>query len=163
MVFLWTEKRDVSYPQKKWRRFMIKIDGSLFIQIVNFLFLIWIMNVILYKPIRSILLRRKEKMGGLEQNIASAVNDANEKAEAFSAGIKEARSRGMKKKDELIQDAAQEEKRIIEEINQKAQANMMEIREKISKEAEVVQASLQKEIDSFAHAIGEKILGRAIS
>jgi F-type H+-transporting ATPase subunit b len=142
---------------------MIKIDGSLFIQIVNFLFLIWIMNVILYKPIRSILLRRKEKMGGLEQNIASAVNDANEKAEAFSLGIKEARSRGMKKKDALIQDAAQEEKRIMEEINQKAQANMMEIREKISKEAEVVQASLQKEIDSFAHAIGEKILGRAIS
>jgi F-type H+-transporting ATPase subunit b len=142
---------------------MIKVDGSLFIQIVNFLFLIWIMNVILYKPIRSILLRRREKMGGLEQNIASAVNDAKEKAEAFSIGIKEARSRGMKKKDALIQEAAQEEKRIVEEINQKAQANMMEIRKTISREAEVVQASLQKEIDSFAQAIGEKILGRAIS
>jgi F-type H+-transporting ATPase subunit b len=142
---------------------MIKVDGSLFIQMVNFLFLIWIMNVILYKPIRSVLIRRKEKMGGLELNIATAVNDAQEKEKAFVNGIKEARSRGMKKKDELIQEAAQEEKRIVEEINQKAQANMMEIREKISQEAESVQASLQKEIDSFAHAIGEKILGRAIS
>jgi F-type H+-transporting ATPase subunit b len=142
---------------------MIKVDGSLFIQMVNFLFLIWIMNVILYKPIRNVLIRRKEKMGGLELNIATAVNDAQEKEKAFVNGIKEARSRGMKKKDELIQEAAQEEKRIVEEINQKAQANMMEIREKISQEAESVQASLQKEIDSFAHAIGEKILGRAIS
>jgi F-type H+-transporting ATPase subunit b len=142
---------------------MIKIDGSLFIQMVNFLFLIWIMNVILYKPIRNVLIRRKEKMGGLEQNIVSAVSDAKEKADAFANGIKEARSRGMKEKDALIQEAAQEEKRIVEEINQKAQANMMEIRKKISKEAEGVQASLQKEIDSFAQAIGEKILGRAIS
>jgi F-type H+-transporting ATPase subunit b len=142
---------------------MIKVDGSLFIQMVNFLFLIWIMNVILYKPIRNVLVRRKEKMGGLELNIATAVNDAKEKEKAFVNGIKEARSRGMKKKDEMIQEAAQEEKRIVEEINQKAQANMMEIREKISREAESVQASLQKEIDSFAHAIGEKILGRAIS
>jgi len=142
---------------------MIKVDGSLFIQIVNFLFLIWIMNVILYKPIRNVLIRRKEKMGGLEQNIVSAVNDAKEKEESFANGIKEARSRGMKKKDALIQEATQEEKRIVEEINKKAQANMTEIREKISKEAEGVQASLQKEIDSFAQAIGEKILGRAIS
>jgi F-type H+-transporting ATPase subunit b len=142
---------------------MIKVDGSLFIQIVNFLFLIWIMNVILYKPIRNVLIRRKEKMGGLEQNIATAVNDAKAKEEAFAIGIKEARTRGMKKKDALIQEAAQEEKRVVEEINQKAQANMMEIREKISREAEGVQASLQKEIDSFAQAIGEKILGRAIS
>lgn len=142
---------------------MIKVDGSLFIQIVNFLFLIWIMNVVLYKPIRNVLIRRKEKMGGLEQNIVSAVNDAKEKEEAFASGIKEARSRGMKKKDALIQEATQEEKKIVQEINQKAQANMMEIREKISKEATGVQTSLQKEIDSFAQAIGEKILGRAIS
>jgi F-type H+-transporting ATPase subunit b len=142
---------------------MIKVDGSLFIQIVNFLFLIWIMNVVLYKPIRNVLIRRREKMGGLEQNIVRAVNDAKEKEESFANGIKEARSRGMKQKDALIQEATQEEKKIVEEINQKAQANMMEIREKISKEAKGVQASLQKEIDSFAQAIGEKILGRAIS
>lgn len=141
---------------------MIKVDGSLFIQIVNFLFLIWIMNVILYKPIRNILIRRKEKMGGLEKNIASAVNEAKEKEQAFANGIKQARSRGMKQKDALIQEAGQEEKKIVEEINKKAQANLLEIREKISKEAEGVQAALQKEIDSFAQAIGEKILGRAI-
>jgi F-type H+-transporting ATPase subunit b len=142
---------------------MIKIDGSLFIQIVNFLFLIWIMNVILYKPIRNVLVRRKEKMVGLEQNIASSVKDAKDKVEAFANGIKEARSKGMKEKDVLIQEAAQEEKRVVEEINKKAQANIMEVREKISREAEGVRASLQQEIDSFAKAISEKILGRAIS
>jgi F-type H+-transporting ATPase subunit b len=141
---------------------MIKIDGSLFIQIANFLFLIWIMNVILYKPIRNVLIKRREKVGGLEQNIVAAQVDAKDKEKAFFEGIKEARSRGMKQKETLIQEATQEEKKIVEEINRKAQANMAEVREKISKEAQVVRASLQKEIDSFARAIGEKILGRAV-
>jgi F-type H+-transporting ATPase subunit b len=36
------------------------------------------------------------------------------------------------------------------------------VREKIAKDVEVVRASLQKEIDTFANAIGEKILGRAV-
>lgn len=141
---------------------MIKIDGSLFIQIANFLFLIWVLNVILYKPIRNVLIQRKEKIGGLEQNIISAQKNASDKEQAFADGIKEARSRGMKQKEALVQEATQEEKRIVEEINKKAQANMSAVREKISKEAEVVRESLQKEIDSFAQAIGEKILGRAV-
>lgn len=141
---------------------MIKIDGSLFIQIANFLFLIWVLNVILYKPIRNVLIQRKEKIGGLEQNIISAQKNASDKEQAFADGMKEARSRGMKQKEALVQEATQEEKRIVEEINKKAQANMSAVREKISKEAEVVRESLQKEIDSFAQAIGEKILGRAV-
>lgn len=141
---------------------MIKIDGSIVIQIANFLLLVWIMNLILYKPIRKVLKERREKISGLEQNIVAAQDDAKEKEETFVGGIKEARSRGLQKKDALIAEAAQEEKRIVDEINKKAQANLAEAREKISKEAEVVQASLQKEIDSFAQAIGEKILGRAV-
>jgi F-type H+-transporting ATPase subunit b len=36
------------------------------------------------------------------------------------------------------------------------------MREKIAKDAEDVRTSLQKEIDAFANAIGEKILGRAV-
>jgi F-type H+-transporting ATPase subunit b len=141
---------------------MIKIDGSIVIQIANFLLLVWIMNRILYRPIRKVLKERKEKINGLEQNIFAAQDDAREKEETFIGGIKDARSRGLQRKDTLIAEATQEEKRIVDEINKKAQANMAEAREKISKEAEVVQAALQKEIDSFARAIGEKILGRAV-
>jgi F-type H+-transporting ATPase subunit b len=62
----------------------------------------------------------------------------------------------------LVQTAAEEEKAIIEKINQKAQAELVEMREKIAKDAETVRATLQKEIDVFADAIGEKILGRAV-
>ncbi len=141
---------------------MINVDGSVFIQIANFIFLIWVMNMILYKPIRKALLQRKEKVSGLERSIAEFSTQALDKENAFASGIKEARVNGMKEKQALIQSGSDEEKIIIENINQKAQAELAKSREKITKDAESVRISLQKELDTFVNAIGQKILGRAV-
>jgi len=135
-------------------------DGSVLIQIVNFVFLIWVLNLLLYRPIRKILAQRKEKIDGLELSIETSDKDALEKDQAFAAGIKEARGRGLKERETLVQQAANEEKSIIAEINSKAQAELAEVRAKIRNEAEVVRKSLQKEVDHFADQICQKILGR---
>jgi F-type H+-transporting ATPase subunit b len=137
-------------------------DGSVFIQIANFVFTIWVLNLLLYKPIRKILRQRKDKVNGLELSIETSTRDAREKDEAFVAGVKEARARGVEKKNALVQEAADEEKSIIADINRKAQAELVQVREKIKEEAGVARASLQKEVDNFADQISEKILGRAV-
>lgn len=141
---------------------MIKVDGSLFIQIVNFLFLIWVLNIVLYKPIRNILLKRKEKIEGLQQSIDISNKDASERDVAFAQGIREARAKGLKEKDSLMAAASEEEKNMIEEINKKAQADLAEVQDKIKRDAEAVRTVLQKEVDDFAKAIGQKLLGRAV-
>ena len=137
-------------------------DGSIIIQIVNFLFTIWVLNVLLYRPIRKILTQRKEKVDGLELSIETSNNDVREKDDAFAAGIKEARASGFKEKNALLQQAADEEKSIIADINSKAQAELTQIREKIKKDAEVARGSLETQIDDFANQISQKILGRAV-
>ena len=91
-------------------------DGSALIQIINFVFLVLVLNVLLYRPIRKILAQRKEKIGGLELSIETSDRDALEKDEAFAAGIKEARARGFKEKEALKQQATDEEKKIIANI-----------------------------------------------
>jgi len=139
---------------------MIKVDVSVFIQIVNFLFLIWALNLILYKPIRKILLERKEKVEGLEQSIENFNVNAQKKEDAFTSGIKDARSKGQIEKELLLSAAQNEEKQLLEKINKKAQDDLSQMRDKIAKEAENVRSSLQKEVDTFANAIGQKILGR---
>lgn len=141
---------------------MININWSVFVQIINFLFLIWALNLILYKPIRQILARRKEKITGMEESIDGANRDADQRGEAFKAGVKDARLNGLKEKEALIQSAVDEEKKIVEEINRKSQANLAEIKDKIAKDAAEAKASLQREVDAFAEVIGQKILGRVI-
>ncbi|MGD1973308.1 MAG: ATP synthase F0 subunit B [Desulfobacterales bacterium] len=137
-------------------------DGSIIIQIVNFLFAIWVLNVLLYKPIRKILTQRKEKVSGLELAIETSNKDVKEKDDAFAAGIKEARTKGFKEKDALLQQAADEEKSILDDINRKAQAELAEIRDQIKNDAEVARESLQAQIGDFANQISQKILGRAV-
>ena len=141
---------------------MVSVDSSLLIQIVNFLFLIWALNVILYKPIRKILLQRKDHISGLEEGIETADGNAQEKEQAFSEGIRAARADGVEKKKAMLEEAAQEEMAIVEKINSKAQADLAEVKAKIAEEADSVRESLQAELDTFAGAIGQKILGRAI-
>ena len=141
---------------------MINVNWSVFVQIINFLFLIWALNLILYKPIRQILARRREKIVGMEESIEGANSDAEQRGEAFKTGVKEARVKGLTEKEAIVQSAADEEKKIIEEINKKSQANLADIKEKIAKDTAEVKASLQQEIDAFAEAIGQKILGRVV-
>ncbi len=139
---------------------MIKVDVSVFIQIVNFLFLIWAMNLVLYKPIRKVLLERKKKVEGLEQSIENFNINAQEKEDAFASGIKDARSKGQIEKELLLSAAQNEEKQLLEKINKKAQDDLAQMRDKIAIEAENVRSSLHNEVDAFANAIGQKILGR---
>jgi F-type H+-transporting ATPase subunit b len=142
---------------------MINIDGSVWIQVVNFVFLIWALNAVMYKPIRNILTQRNEKVNGLEKGIETFGRDAQEKDEEFSAGIRTARSRGQQEKAELLQEAADDEKEIIAQIAAKAQDDLEQVRRQIAGDADAARQILQKEVDSFAAAIGHKILGRAIS
>ena len=141
---------------------MVSVDSSLLIQIVNFLFLIWALNVILYKPIRNILQKRKAFVSDLEEGIKTADGDAQEKEQAFSEGIRAARTDGVEQKKAMLEEAAQEEMAIVEKINSKAQADLAEVKAKIAEEADSVRESLQAELDTFAGAIGQKILGRAV-
>ena len=141
---------------------IIKIDGSLFIQIANFVFLIWALNIVLYRPIRKMLILRKEKISGLETQIEKSISDAADKDKALASGIREARGRGMKEKEALVNVALEKEAVIIEEINANAQANLTEARNKVAKDVDAVRSSLLKEVDDFANSICQKIIGRTV-
>ncbi|THB73297.1 MAG: ATPase [Desulfobacteraceae bacterium] len=140
---------------------MVSVDGSFVIQMINFLVLLWVLNLVLYKPIRGILLERKEKISDLSGRVDSISTDLTEQEENYKSGLKQARSEGLKKKEAFVEDASEEEKKIIDSINKKAQANLAEIKQQVADETAQAQQALEDEVDAYAKAIGEKILGRA--
>ena len=136
-------------------------DGSFVIQMINFLVLLWILNLVFFKPIRKVLIQRKEKITGLEEGVEKLAKEVVEKDNAFENGLKEARVKGLKEKESFIEEASGEEKEIIEKINKKAQAQLAEIKKQVAEETEKARAELEKDIENYARGIGEKILGRA--
>ena len=137
-------------------------DWSLFVQMGNFIVLIIVLNAILYKPIRQILIERKTKIQGYKEGIDTLQQDASESEKSFQAKISEARQQGVREKEALKQAGLDEEKQITDEINQKAQAELEAVRAQIAKDAEDARRGLEKEIEVFSGTIVEKILGRAV-
>jgi F-type H+-transporting ATPase subunit b len=137
-------------------------DWSVIIQIANFLFLIFALNLLLYRPIRRILKERRDKFKAMESAIEGAARGAQEKENAVAQAIREARAKGLKEKEALVQQAEEEERRLIESINSKAQTELEEIRRKIAGDAEEARRSLQPQVEVFAKQISQKILGRAV-
>jgi len=61
----------------------------------------------------------------------------------------------------LVQQAEDEEKKIVENITKQAQAELSRVQQKIVEETETVRTALHSRIDDYAKDISEKILGRA--
>ncbi len=138
-------------------------DWTLILQIINFLALVFVLNQVCYKPIRSILLERKQKIQGFEQDIDGLKQEATESDQTFHTKIGEAKVKGFQQQEALKQSAEEEEKKLIEEIHQTAQADLETVRARIAKDAAGAKLSLQTEAQAFCAAIAEKILGRAVS
>lgn len=136
-------------------------DISLVYQMINFLVLLFVLNLVLYKPIRNVLLERKAKIERMQNGAEKAQSDLVAGEDAYNNGLKQARSKGLKSKEAFIEEASKEEKEIIDRINKKAQANFAEIKKQVAQETEQARKALEAEIDVYAKAIGEKILGRA--
>lgn len=138
-------------------------DWTTFVQVANFIIIIIAMNFIVYRPIRAAIRNRKETFGGLAGDITSAEKTAAEKLAELEKGLARARSEGAKQKEEIIEAAVAEEKRIISELNEKASADLAEMRKKIGAEVSEAGKALEAEVGTFAQAISEKILGRALN
>jgi len=135
---------------------------SILIQMINFLVLLILLNIIVYKPIRGMLKKRKEEIDSssnltdeLKRNIEKYSTEIEENIDSTrKLGLKERiglRNNGLAAEKELLQDAYSQ----VEEALGKAKN---EIKEKINS----ARASLQNEMESFSHELAEKILGRSL-
>jgi len=140
---------------------MVNVNFTLFIQIINFIFLIWALNLVLYRPIRQIISQRNEKIEGLETGIENFEQDVLDKDRAIKMGIKQAREKGVEQKDAFENEARELEKEKIARINENARQELARIREQVGQEMEAARQSLDAEVDQFANEISQKILGRA--
>jgi F-type H+-transporting ATPase subunit b len=141
---------------------MIDIDRSLIFQVINLLFLLWILNTILYRPIRKILRERGQRMGALESELRDMTQEIESKNEEMVVGIKQARVHGFNRKEELRNIGLQKEREIISEANRKAEDKVVQTKEEISSNITSVRESLKSQLTEFSQAVAEKILGRRV-
>jgi F-type H+-transporting ATPase subunit b len=141
---------------------MINIDQSLIFQLVNFLLLMFILNALLYRPIRNILKQRASKIALLEEEAQKAKSEMVKKEQDYQDRLQQARKEGSEQKNQFKLAGQEEEKKLLQQTNQKIEADLTQNRQKIAQQVEEARKKLSGEVASFSQEIAQKILGRSI-
>ncbi len=139
------------------------VDSTVFIQVLNFLLLLFAMHMVLYRPIRRVLAQRKEEVNSLE----TVINDYRNRSEAHEQGIEDRRvqasKEGIEQKELLKGQALEEEKDILGEAASLADERIGTAMGDLESKLKAVRKSLEDQMADFSNELAEKILGRSIS
>ena len=141
---------------------MIMPDYTLFLQLANFLFLLFILNIILYRPVRRILGKRKAEVDGLQHSVNELEGNASRFAGELEESMAEARKTGYEEKQGLKDQALEEEKALLKESTAASGERMGQARAEMGKRLLEAKGALEKEISLFSKEIVEKVLGRSV-
>ena len=137
-------------------------DITVFIQIVNILFLLFVLNIIFYRPIRRILGRRSEKEKDLHESIEGFREKSDQYVNDLEENYKGARGEGFKEKDKLKKAGTETEKEILQEAISSAETRIGKAKDEIDRSITGVRQSLEDELNMFSKELAEKILGRNV-
>jgi F-type H+-transporting ATPase subunit b len=142
---------------------MLNIDIiSLFIQIGNFLLLIFLLNIIVYRPIRNILSKRKEEMSSAEAQAQALTQKAAQNSNELEANISDTRKQGVRDRDILKSEGDEEEQKVLKDTYSIVQDKIDTARKELEDARLRARDSLQTEIKGFSTNLVEKLLGRGI-
>ncbi len=141
---------------------MIDINISLFYQLANFLVLLIVLNVILFKPIRQIMRER-------EQGISSALGDAKNAQErmrnlldSYNVSLAEAKQKAATAYNASYQQGLDAQRDMIAAERTKAGAMLDKARAEIAAASSSARIDLGKEAERLSQDITSKLLGRAV-
>lgn len=141
---------------------MIEINTSFFIQMANFLLLLYLMNLVLYRPIRRFVAERNAYMLKQQSVIDQADADASAAVREFDEKIQNARLMGRQKAQEMKESAHNREKELLQGASEEAAKQVQEVRAKLRKEIEMAREQLKNQVQAFSLELAQKILGRGI-
>lgn len=141
---------------------MISIDWTILVQFVNFLVLMAVLNVLLYRPLRKVMAERQETIDGGHQKARDLDAAINEKMESYESKLQQAKVEGSQQAAVLRAEAAKEESTILGDARSEADKSLAELKNKVAGEADDARNTLVKETKNLASAIASMVLGRKV-
>jgi len=141
---------------------MVDINSTLFIQIINFLALIFILNQLLYKPILQIMDRRKGIFDSTEAEIKRLQDTIDQKMAEYEAKIAQAKGEAMAQRGEIQKEGAEKGKEILDGARVEIQKMMDDFQIRLTQEVDGARTVLRSQSERISKEIAEKVLGRSV-
>lgn len=137
---------------------MINIDITLLVQFINFVITLFVLNILLVRPIRDILKKRAGAMADLVGETERFSQSAEEKLKNYEAALDEARKAGTAERLRYKDEGLAKEKEIMSAANAKAQEGLAAARSEIESQSQTAMKSLKGQVDKLAKKAVAKIL-----
>jgi len=142
---------------------VISVDWTLGLQFLNFVILMIILNVLLYRPLKKIMAERHEAIDGSHAKAKGLEAQIDEKMSAYQQQLNEAKALANAERNALRKAAAEEEAKILSEAHGKATVQLQGIKQQVADEATQAEQTLKAEVETLAGQIATKVLGRNLA
>lgn len=141
---------------------MIEINTTFWIQLVNFVILMFVLNVILYKPVLKAMDKRRQYLQDLDDEVTSLEKSVDEKMADYEETLRQARLDAMTERADVQRQASDEGKAINDAARQEISQIMEGFKKKIEKELADARKILKSQAEKISVEISEKVLGRGV-
>jgi F-type H+-transporting ATPase subunit b len=142
---------------------MIELDWTLFVQILNFLVLVFLLNMVLFRPIRKIIRDRQARLAMFEEDISGLGNNRQGILGDVDEQLTAARREGLGLRENLRLEGSQVESSLLEQVKKEVDAEWTKVEAKIKKDVAKAREALRTQAQDFAASLATKILGRTLS
>ncbi|MDR2125018.1 MAG: hypothetical protein LBP38_08600 [Desulfovibrio sp.] len=137
---------------------MISLDHSLFIQLLNFLIAVVVLNFLLIKPVRRQLAGRKTLTEQLVNETEAFVGRAADKLRGYETALAEARAAAVQARDAIKAESEAQQRETIGKANDSAAAFLTSSRRLCAAECKTAAATLLAGADGYAELVVRNIL-----
>jgi len=141
---------------------MIDLNIAFFIQLVNFIVLLIVLNFILFKPMRSIMQEREQGISGAFTDAKAAQERVQVLLEQYNALLADAKQKSAAAYNTLYQQGLDAQRDMIASERAKAGELLDKARKEIAAASAAARGDLRKEAEMLSQEISFKLLGRAV-
>lgn len=142
---------------------MININGTLVIQIVQFLLFVYIMNRLMLRPIRQKVDERWKYIDNIKNQAVELSEKVEELAQKRVDIEVDARKSASQERMQLKQEGISQADEIFEKTRNEVAQIQAEIGREVQEQVEKAQKALNQEVTALADEIVDKIAGRRVS
>ena len=141
---------------------LISINETLIFQVISFLIFLFIINRILFRPLRRTMAERETYIENIQKDIIDAENQIKDLTKQIQKQEKAVRNEAFEQETKLEASANQQAEELLASVRKEVNASKEQARKDIDAQISAARKHIQKESEDLAKNIMEKVLLRRL-
>lgn len=139
---------------------MISLDWTILAAGIVFLFTLWALNKLLFKPLLNVLDQRRSLTVETREEASQKTEYRKALLQEYLEKVKQEKQKGYQLVEVVRKETMEERRKRIFEARSEAESLMNKARAEVSEEVESVKQELKRDAEEMAEIIADRVLGK---